>query len=180
MRFAPARFEHVLEHERRKETKMIPTNTATRERASPHTQMSKESRRGGNDSRTPRTWKVTTAGIVMGVLGAAIFISWSIYFAQGFLADGLLTIKNNSYVIFLLAIEMVMGITALLASWGLLRSRPWGRKVAFIAVGLMLYSTVNTLGGSLKEEDWFLTSIMLGGLAGTLLCTVLLWRENTC
>jgi len=68
---------------------------------------------------------------------------------------------------------------ALLAAWGLLRSRPWGRKVAFMAVGLMLYSTVNTLGGSLKDGDWVLTSIMFGGLAGTLLCAVLLWHEDT-
>ncbi len=159
---------------------MIPTNTAATESASPHTQVSKESSQGGNVSRTPSTGKITTAGIVLGVLGGAIFISWGMYLAQGFLTDGLLTIVNNSYAIFLLAIEMVMGSTALVAAWGLLRNRPWGRKVAFIAVGLMLYSTVNTLGGSLKDEDWFLTSIMVGGLAGTLLCAVLLWHEDTC
>jgi len=78
---------------------MIPTTRAETESTSPQTPVSKDSRSEGNVSDTPRTWTITTAGSVLAVLGAAIFISWGMYLAQGFLTDGLLTIKNNSYVI---------------------------------------------------------------------------------
>ena len=89
----------------------------------------------------------------------------------------LATIADGHYTLFLLAAESVMAIAALAGGCGVLRGYWWGMRVAHVAIGLMLYSTVYTRGGSLVSEP-FLKAIMLGGLAGTLTALGLLWQPD--
>lgn len=131
-------------------------------------------------ARTETRWRQNAAGAILLLLGMAILASWVAWAAdptRGLLSQGIATIADGHYTLFLLAAESVMAIAALAGGWGVLRGYWWGTRVAHVAIGLMLYSTIYTLGASLVSEP-FLTPIMLGGLAGTLITLGLLWQPD--
>jgi hypothetical protein len=130
--------------------------------------------------RTETRWRQEAAGAILLLLGMAILASWVAWVAdptRSLLPEGIATIADGHYALFLLAAESVMAIAALAGGWGVLRGYWWGTRVSHVAIGLMLYSTIYTLGGSLVSEP-FLTPIMLGGLAGTLIALGLLWQSD--
>ena len=131
-----------------------------------------------SDARVP--WRNSAAGILLLLLGVAILGSWGAWLAEPArnpLAQGLGTIQDGHYTMFLLLAEGLMATTGLLSGWGLLKGYWWATRVAHVAIGLMLYSTLYTLGFSLLKEP-FLTPIMLAGLAGALAAAALLWTPD--
>lgn len=84
---------------------------------------------------------------------------------------------EGRYTISLLLAEGTMALAALAGGCGLLTRHWWGVRVAHLGIGLMVYSTIYTLGFSLLRES-FLTPIMVGGLAGSLLALALLWHRD--
>lgn len=128
-------------------------------------------------SRSEVRWRNKAAGVLLLLLGMAILASWGAWLAdptRNPLAEGVGTIQDGQYTLFLLVAEAVMAVSALLGGWGLLKGYWWCTRVAHVSIGLMLYSTLYTLGFSLLREP-FLTPIMLGGLAGALAAFALLW-----
>ncbi len=122
-------------------------------------------------------WRKKAAGVLLLLLGVSILASWGIWLAdptRNPLAEGVGTIQDGQYTVFLLVAETLMATTALLGGWGVFRGYWWGTRVAHVAIGLMVYSTLYTLGFSLLREP-FLTPIMLGGLAGAIAAFALLW-----
>ena len=131
-------------------------------------------------SRTEIQRRNRVAGMLLILLGVAILGSWAAWLAEPArnpLAQGLGTIQDGHYTMFLLLAEGLMATTALLSGWGLLKGYWWATRVAHVAIGLMLYSTLYTLGFSLLTEP-FLTPIMLAGLAGALAAVALLWTPD--
>lgn len=126
-------------------------------------------------------WRKKAGGVLLLVLGLSILASWGAWLAdpsRNPLADGIGTIQDSQYAIFLLLAETLMATAAMLGGWGVLKGYWWGTRVAHVGIGLMVYSTLYTLGFSLLREP-FLTPIMLGGLAGAVAAFALLWTPET-
>ena len=131
-------------------------------------------------TRTEIQWRKKVGGVLLLVLGVSILASWGAWLADTSrtpLREGVGTIQDGQYTVFLLLADMLMAATALLGGWGVLTGHWWGTRVAHVAIGLLLYSTLYTLGFSLLREP-FLTPIMLGGLVGALAAFALLWTPD--
>ena len=132
-------------------------------------------------AQTETRWRQKAAGAILLLLGIAILASWVAWAAdptRSLLPQGIATIADGHYTIFLLGAESVMAIATLAGGWAVLTGYWWRTRIAHVAIGLMLYSTIYTLGVSLGSEP-FLTPIMLAGLTGTLLALCLLWQPDT-
>ena len=104
------------------------------------------------------------AASVLGLLAVAILGMWAFFLAQGFLSAGVVTIENNMLAIFHLTAECVMGLLLALAAWGVFAGRRWGAALALLAVGALIYSTLNSLGDTVRNKP-NLTPILLVSLA---------------
>jgi peptidoglycan/LPS O-acetylase OafA/YrhL len=103
------------------------------------------------------------AATTMITLGALILGMWAAFIAGGVLDQGLRTVENNQYLIFHLAAETVMGALLILGGAGLLRRSSWAYTVAFLGLGMTVYSTINSLSHSVRNEP-SLTPILIASM----------------
>lgn len=97
-------------------------------------------------------WKTGLAAAILGLLGAAILGLWAVNLSQGFLSNGLQTVENDTLAVFHLAAETLMGFTALAAAWGLAAGKGWGPTAGVAALGMVVYSTINSLSHSVRND----------------------------
>jgi len=116
----------------------------------------------------PYTWPSMVVGLFLVAAGLSAIGYWANFVLAGNMPDGLWTVENNTYIAFHIGAEGVTALLAVFGGLGLLRRRPWGAAVGLVALGGLLYSTVNSLAFSVLSAPE-LTPIFLGVLGAVLL-----------
>ena len=124
-----------------------------------------------------RTWQSTCVGIILALLGLSMLGFWGMWLAQGNLIDGFKTVENNNYIVFHILAESIAGIAALRAAVGLFMRWQSGRRFVYIAGGMVIYSTINSLGDSVRNIP-SLTPVLIGSLVAILICFAFLGSER--
>lgn len=117
----------------------------------------------------PYTWPAIVVGVVLILIGVAIIGYWVLYALRGNMPDGLWTVVNNQYIAYHQAAEVIMALLAVAGGFGLLSGRGWGMATSLAALGALLYTSVNSLANSVRNEPSF-TPIFLAVLGVVLLC----------
>lgn len=109
---------------------------------------SQETRRTGQRGRVTSVnlsgWSRTTA-IYAAVMAVALVGTWVVMFLTGGGPD-MATEPVSTWS--LLAAELATATLLLIGATGLMTKRRWGRGVALAALGMLLYTTINTIGVS--------------------------------
>jgi hypothetical protein len=119
------------------------------------------------------SWPAILVGIVLILGGLAIIAYWAIFVTGGNMPEGLWTVVGNQYIAYHQAAELVMALLAIAGGFGLLIGRGWGMATSLAALGALLYTSVNSLGNSVRNEPP-LTPIFLAVLGVTLVCFIAL------
>ncbi|MEW6032885.1 MAG: hypothetical protein AB1645_08405 [Bacillota bacterium] len=96
----------------------------------------------------PYTWPAFLVGVFLILAGLFIAGYWVSFILQGGMTGGLWTVENGTYLVFHQAAEVAAAVAAVAGGYGLLRGRPWGLSAALVALGALLYATINALGFS--------------------------------
>jgi uncharacterized membrane protein len=124
-----------------------------------------------------RTWQSIFVGIILALVGLSMLSFWGMWLAQGTLVNGLNTVENNNYIVFHILAESLAGLAALRAAAGLFMGWQSGRRFVYIAGGMVIYSTINSLGESVKNLP-SLTPVLIGSLVAVLICFAFLGSER--
>jgi predicted PurR-regulated permease PerM len=127
--------------------------------------------------KVQRTWQSICVSIILALVGLGMLGFWGMWLAQGNLVDGVNTVENNNYIVFHILAESLAGIAALRAAAGLFMRWQSGRRFVYIAGGMVIYSTINSLGESVKNLP-SLTPVLIGNLVAILICFAFLWSER--
>jgi len=119
------------------------------------------------------SWSAILVGIVLLLVGLAIIAYWVIFVMRGNMPEGLWTVVGNQYIVYHQAAELGMALLAIAGGFGLLIGRGWGMATSLAALGALLYTSVNSLGNSIRNEP-SLTPIFLAVLGVTLVCFIAL------
>lgn len=117
------------------------------------------------------------AGWAMLALGAIILVMWTAFLATGVLDDGILTVENNQYLAFHITAESIMGLLLVVAGAAMLRRKRWAVPAAYQGLGMTVYSTINSLAHSVRNEQ-ALTPVLLASLALACALAVILMRTD--
>lgn len=131
------------------------TSNRRRERTAPHSY----------------SWSAVVVGVILILIGFAIIAYWVNFAYRGNMPQGLWTVENNQYIVFHQAAEYLMALLAIVGGIGLLAGRGWGMATSLVALGALLYTSVNSLAFSLKSAP-NLTPIFLAVGGTVLLCFV--------
>lgn len=96
------------------------------------------------------TWPAVVVGLLLILIGLFMLGFWARFILEGGLPQGLATVENNSLIVYHIAAESLIALLALAGGLGLVRGRLWGASTALTALGGLLYSTINSLGFSLR------------------------------
>ncbi|MCL6580093.1 MAG: hypothetical protein K6U08_00525 [Firmicutes bacterium] len=114
------------------------------------------------------SWPAVLVGILLFLVGLAVVVWWVDYDLRGNLPQGLWTVQNGIYVVFVQAADGALALLALVGGLGLVLGRGWGMATALAALGATLYAAVARLGWCLR--NWpSLTPVFLGLLAFALM-----------
>jgi hypothetical protein len=127
--------------------------------------------------KAQRTWQALTVSVLLVILGLGMLGFWAMWLAQGNLRGGIATIENNQFIVFHLTAETIAALLALVGATGLGLGWAWGRTVSFVAGGMVVYATINSLAHSVKNDP-ALTPIFVVSLAVVLFCFALLGSER--
>ncbi len=112
------------------------------------------------------------------LLGIAMIAYWADFVLRGNMPQGLWTMQNNQYLALHIGAEGLTALLALLGGIGLLVGRGWGMATALVALGGLLYTSINSLAYSLATEPT-LTTVFLTVLATVLLSFIALhWSRR--
>jgi len=123
--------------------------------------------------KVQRAWQDLIVSILLTLVGFSMLGFWGMWLAQGNLVDGVNTVENNNYIVFHITAESIAGLIAILGAIGLFIGWQWGRSLAFIAGGMVIYSTINSLGDSVKNLP-ALTMPLVASLIVVFICFGLL------
>jgi hypothetical protein len=92
------------------------------------------------------------AGLLL-LIGLGIIVFWFLHWRSGRLPDGLSTVDSGNYIAFHIAAELITAFLTVTAGalilWiGFPEARPW----LFLAAGALIYSSVNSIGWSMKND----------------------------
>ena len=122
---------------------------------------------------SPYNWAAALVGVLLVLIGLFVLGYWAIFILQGNMAGGLWTVENNAYIVFHQAAGVIMALLALVGGYGLLRGRHWGVSVSLVALGALLYASINALGFSVYALTE-LTPVLIATLGVVLLSFVAL------
>lgn len=120
-----------------------------------------------------RHWATTTA-IYSAVMAIALSGTWGVMFATGQGPD-LATAPVSTWS--LLAAEFATSLLLLAGAVGLWGRRRWGRHVALAALGMLLYTTINTVGVSAEAGIYPAAVFMAMVAAGSGMLIIWSWRD---
>lgn len=120
-----------------------------------------------------RFWD-TAAAVFSALMAIALAGTWAVMLGTGQVPE--LTTKPLS-TWSLLAAEFGTALLLVAGAYGLLTKRRWGRHVALAALGMLLYTTVNTVGVS-AEADIYPAAVFMACVAiGSGLLIIWSWRD---
>ncbi len=135
-------------------------------------------RRRVRNQPTSFSWPAIVVGVLLILIGLAIIAYWVDFTYRGNMPQGLWTMENNQYIVFHQAAEYLMALLAIAGGLGLLAGRGWGMATSLVALGALLYTSINSLAYSLGSAP-ALTPIFLAVLGVVLLCFVALhWSRR--
>jgi len=114
------------------------------------------------------TWPAVLVGVILLLVGLAMILFWADFISSGGLDQGLATVDNNVFIVPHILAEVLTALLAIVGGFGLFIGRGWGMATALVALGGILYTSVNSLSHSLRNAPE-LTPVFLGVLAATLL-----------
>jgi hypothetical protein len=103
----------------------------------------------------------------LGFTGAGMMRYWLGWLRRGNLKQGLQTVEGDSYIALHVAAEVLTGVVSVVAAIGLVTGRAWATIAAAFALGMMAYSTINALGGALRNDRKRVFPL-LGAVGGSL------------
>ena len=103
----------------------------------------------------------------LGFTGAGMMRYWLRWLRRGNLKQGLQTVEGDSYIALHVAAEVLTGVVSVVAAIGLVTGRAWATIAAAFALGMMAYSTINALGGALRNDRKRVFPL-LGAVGGSL------------
>ncbi|MEE9377554.1 MAG: hypothetical protein V3V33_05915 [Candidatus Lokiarchaeia archaeon] len=99
------------------------------------------------------------ASIYIILIGVAMLCMWLLLLLKREVPD----LKTKpTQIFFHLIAEFLTSIMLIIGGLGYLMNQPWGVALFFIAVGMVIYSTINAAGfyGQLKDWPMFITLIV--------------------
>lgn len=85
-----------------------------------------------------------------------IVISWPFFFLTGQVPQ----VQTEPYAIFAhLVAEIVTAVSLIVAGAGLLQKRPWAARAAPAALGMLLYTLINSSGYFADQGEWPLVAM---------------------
>jgi uncharacterized membrane protein len=93
------------------------------------------------------------SAIISVVQGLGILGLWASFVRGGVFKDGPRTVENNQYLGFHVAAEVLMGVLLVAGGVGLLLQRWWGAAVGLVAWGMVVYSAINALSHSTRNDQ---------------------------
>ncbi len=103
------------------------------------------------------------AALFSAVMGILLVTTWLVLLAGGAYETELAS--QTASTLSLLAAEFLTAGLLLVGATGLLRDRDWGGRVELAALGMLLYTTVNTIGVSV-EEGIYPAAVFMALVAG--------------
>jgi hypothetical protein len=83
--------------------------------------------------------------------GIGMLATWSSLILRGQVPE---LVTQPFETVFLLAAEIVTAITLISAGWGLLTRRKWGLPAGLIALGMLLYCAIYSVGVFGQQSVW--------------------------
>lgn len=91
------------------------------------------------------------------VVGLLMLISWPF-----FLTGQVPQLQTEPYALFAhLLAESVTAVSLIVAAAGLLQKRVWAVRVALVAVGMLLYTVINSPGYFAQQGEWPLVAMFV-------------------
>ena len=87
----------------------------------------------------------TALGILLAVVGAGMIGFWAVYVLKGGLTQGIRTLENGGFIAFHITAEVLTGILCIAGGTTLALSISLGIRVALLACGMLLYTSINSL-----------------------------------
>lgn len=86
------------------------------------------------------------------LLGISVIGFWVIFFITGSMTDGIFTVENNQYIIFHQLAEFTMAVASLTGGILLWKGTKKARYIATLALGMLLYSSINSSAHAVKND----------------------------
>ena len=98
------------------------------------------------------------------IIGLSICTYWLIQISGGFLFLGMDTVRDSSYITWHVVAELITGIIAVFAAYLMLIRHPTGYRLAMFACGLLLYTSLNSIGWGLLHDPGLLVIYIISSL----------------
>lgn len=99
------------------------------------------------------------------IVGSLIILQWIFFLATGSVAE----LENARWEIgFHISAEVLLALALLIGGIAALKSMRWGEKVLLVALGMAIYSEINSPGYFAQRGEWPLVAMF----AVLLLCAV--------
>jgi len=115
-------------------------------------------------------------GIYSLIVGTMMILQWVFFIITGQVPE---LQTEPIRIAFHLVAEGLTALALILSGIGLLGKRTWGRNTAFIALGMLLYTTLVSPGYFAQQGLWPLVGMFVVILALALVCLGLLTIEET-
>ena len=110
-------------------------------------------------------------GIYSLIIGTMMIMQWAFFIITGQVPE---LQTEPIRIAFHLVAEGVTALALILSGIGLLGNRTWGRNAAFIALGMLLYTSLVSPGYFAQQGSWPLVGLFVVILALALVCLRLL------
>ena len=84
-------------------------------------------------------------GILLAIVGLGMLGFWIVHIRNGGLPDGLRSLESGGFIAFHIGAESLTGISCLVGGIALAMALPWGKVLALLACGMLLYTSINSL-----------------------------------
>ena len=99
-------------------------------------------------------------GIIVGLL---IVLQWIFFLSTGAVPELQTTPRA---IAFHIAAEMILALTLIVGGAATLRSKQWGKNILLLALGMAIYSEINSPGYFAQIGQWALVGMFAGLLLG--------------
>lgn len=111
-------------------------------------------------------------GITVGTL---IILQWTFFTATGTIPE----LQTTPWAIgFHLSAEILLALTLIIGGIATLKSKPWGHKILLVALGMAIYSEINSPGYFAQLGQWTLVAMFAVLLFGATISVMLLLKQG--
>ena len=86
-----------------------------------------------------------TISILLAIVGLGIIGFWLLHIFKGGLPQGIRTLESGGYIAFHISAELITGVLCTLSGIALALGVKWASMTALLAVGMLLYTSINSL-----------------------------------